>query len=136
MSAGSDVRGSTGSRGASCRRSRLYPSWCGPRPRTRGAPAGRRWRRSGRRSRSGSQPGLRVQIPLWGELLPTFGRWMPCSQPRPRPADIEECGAAELASWETGGFASPPCQLRGKWCLHWADDRVEPPDARIREKLM
>eukprot|EP00959_Pyramimonas_sp_CCMP1952_P071990 1503553-Pyramimonas_sp.AAC.1 len=61
---------------------------------------------------------------------------MPCSQLRPRPADIEECGTAELASWEVCGFASPPYQFRGKWRLHRADHRVEPPDARIREKLM
>ncbi|CAK0790369.1 unnamed protein product, partial [Prorocentrum cordatum] len=53
--------------------------------------------------------------PAVGELLPTFGRWMPCSQLRPRSADIE-------VPW--------------KWCMHQADHRVEPPDARIREKLM
>ncbi|CAK0799423.1 unnamed protein product, partial [Prorocentrum cordatum] len=74
--------------------------------------------------------------PAAGELLPTLGRWMPCSQLRPRPADIEECSAAELARWEAAGFASPPYQFSGKWCMHRADHRVEPPGARIREKLM
>ncbi|CAK0847024.1 unnamed protein product, partial [Prorocentrum cordatum] len=65
--------------------------------------------------------------PAAGEPPPTFVRWTPRSQPRPRPAGIGECSAAELARWEAAGFASPPYQFRDKWCIHQADGRVEPP---------
>ncbi|CAK0838916.1 unnamed protein product [Prorocentrum cordatum] len=81
-------------------------------------------------------PGAVCPGPAAGEPLPTFVRWAPRSQPRPRPAGIGECSAAELARWEAAGFASPPYQFRDKWCIHQADGRVEPPDATIREKLM
>ncbi|CAK0886883.1 unnamed protein product, partial [Prorocentrum cordatum] len=81
-------------------------------------------------------PGAACPGPAAGEPLPTFVRWTPRSQPRPRPAGIGECSAAELARWEAAGFASPPYQFRDKWCIHQADGRVEPPDATIREKLM
>ncbi|CAK0855058.1 unnamed protein product [Prorocentrum cordatum] len=81
-------------------------------------------------------PGAVCPGPAAGGPLPTFARWTPRSQPRPRPAGIGECSAAELARWEAAGFASPPYQFRDKWCIHQADGRVEPPDATIREKLM
>ncbi|CAK0820073.1 unnamed protein product, partial [Prorocentrum cordatum] len=81
-------------------------------------------------------PGAVCPGPAAGGPLPTFVRWTPRSQPRPRPAGIGECSAAELARWEAAGFASPPYQFRDKWCIHQADGRVEPPDATIREKLM
>ncbi|CAK0791346.1 unnamed protein product, partial [Prorocentrum cordatum] len=71
-----------------------------------------------------------------GEPLPTFVRWTLRSQPRPRPAGIGECSAAELARWEEAGFAAPPYQFRDKWCTHWPDGRITPPDAGAREKLM
>eukprot|EP00959_Pyramimonas_sp_CCMP1952_P398372 8347246-Pyramimonas_sp.AAC.1 len=64
-----------------------------------------------------------------GEPLPTFVRWAPLSQPRPRPAGIGECTDAELARWEEVGFAAPPYQFRDKWCVHEAGGRVAPPDA-------
>ncbi|CAK0903184.1 unnamed protein product [Prorocentrum cordatum] len=72
-------------------------------------------------------PGAVCPGPAAGEPLPTFVRWAPRSQPRPRPAGIGECSAAELARWEAAGFASPPYQFRDKWCIHQADGRVEPP---------
>ncbi|CAK0910188.1 unnamed protein product, partial [Prorocentrum cordatum] len=71
-----------------------------------------------------------------GEPLPTFVRWTLRSQPRPRPAGIGECSAAELARWEEAGFAAPPYQFRDKWCTHWPDGQITPPDAGAREKLM
>ncbi|CAK0789757.1 unnamed protein product [Prorocentrum cordatum] len=71
-----------------------------------------------------------------GEPLPTFVRWTPRTQPRPRPAGIGECTAAELTRWEEAAFAAPPCQFRDRWCIHWPDGRIAPPDAAMREKLM
>ncbi|CAK0807151.1 unnamed protein product, partial [Prorocentrum cordatum] len=44
-----------------------------------------------------------------GVPLPAFVRWAPRSQPRPRPAGIGECTAAELTRWEEAAFAAPPC---------------------------
>ncbi|CAK0811641.1 unnamed protein product, partial [Prorocentrum cordatum] len=71
-----------------------------------------------------------------GEPLPTFVRWAPRSQPRPRPAGIGERTAAELTRWEEAAFAAPPCQFRDRWCICWPDGRIAPPDAVMREKLM